>query len=197
LLKYLYALLLCLFLTIHGVNIFALQTNGDLANNSSLEVSKNAGKDDLYSQISLGEKMFYSGKFKEAQEIFNKVLEIDLKNPQAQFFLGLIEYENGNFEKAKTRFQIAYECIDSAKYIEQEMPNPGQIQLEFPDKNKANLYYKDGWYLKQKGSNNNQTLLSLDSGSNYKVLFKPTNKTNLLSKITIGVIITLSFLLVR
>ncbi len=170
---------LFLFLIVLGSNLLALEND-----------------DDLRSQMILGEEMFHLNEFDKAREIFEKVIKKDMKNPQAHLYLGLIEYEKGSLERAKTRFQIAYECLIDAKDIE-KMPNPDQIQLEFSDKDKVWLYNKDGWYLRQKNPEENQSVLLLDSGSNYKVLFKPTSKMSLLSRIFIASTIALSFLFVR
>jgi len=70
-----------------------------------------AGEDSHIFYLLLGERMFRSREFTGARAAFQKVLELDSQDAQAHYFLGLIEYEEGNIEKAKTRFRIAHECI--------------------------------------------------------------------------------------
>ena len=148
-------------------------------------------------EMDLGEKMFRSGDLKGARSFYEKVLSTDSQNAIAQYFLGLIEYEEGNIDRAKLRFQIAYECLkpkDQAKPLT-NIPDERKIILEFPDNYEAKIYYKDGWYLSPKTSLDRS--VSLDAGSTYKVKLNPKSKEPLLNKGMVGFAIFLSFLLAR
>ena len=114
-----------------------------------------SGEDPHVFYLLLGEKMFRSGEFAGAREAFEKVLELDSQDAQAHYFLGLIEYEERNIEKAKTRFRIAHECISGLMDLWAHepigtLPDTKQVQLEFPGGHKAGVYYKNGWYVKPK-----------------------------------------------
>lgn len=148
-------------------------------------------------EMDLGEKMFRSGDLKGARTFYEKVLTTDSQNAIAQYFLGLIEYEEGNIDKAKLRFQIAYECLKPKDLAEPliNQPDSKKIILEFPDNYEAKTYYKDGWYLSPKTSLGKS--VSLDTGSTYKIKLNPKNREPWLSRGMIGFAIFLSFFLAR
>jgi tetratricopeptide (TPR) repeat protein len=146
--------------------------------------------------LETGQEMFRSGNFKKAREIFDNVLKINSKNVQAQYFLGLIEYEEGNIEKAKIRFQIAHECLGLPS--ESKPFEAKQMQLQFPDDYQARIYYKDGWYIRPKNlSDINKSLLLLDAGSNYKIELKSVHTKPWLISGIVSSVVLLCFLLAR
>jgi hypothetical protein len=145
-----------------------------------------------------GQEMFRSGNFVAARKAFDNVLKLNSKNVQAQYFLGLVEYEEGNIEKAKIRFQIAHECLGLPSESKSLQINAKQAQLQFPDNYQARIYYKDGWYIRPKrASDVNMNLLSLDSGSNYKIELKSNHTKSWLISGIVGSVVLLSFLLAR
>lgn len=147
--------------------------------------------------IDLGKKMFNSRDLKGARAFYEKLLSVDSQNALAQYFLGLIEYEEGNIDRAKLRFQIAYECLNP-KELEKTLmisSDDRKIILEFPDEYEAKIYYKDGWYVSPKTSLGNS--VSLDTGSTYRIKLNSKRKESWLSRSIIGVIIFLGFLLAR
>ncbi len=144
-----------------------------------------------------GEKLFRSGDLKGARAFFEKVLSIDSQNAYAQYFLGLIEYEEGNIDRAKLRFQIAYEFLKPEDLVKPLMsiPDDRKILLEFPYNYKARIFYKDGWYVSPKSSISNS--VSLDTGSTYRIKLNQKQKEPWLGRGVIGFAIFLSFLLAR
>jgi len=148
--------------------------------------------------LEAGQEMFRSGNFKEARKSFDNVLRLDSRNVKAQYFLGLIEYEEGNIEKAKLRFQIAHECSGLPSDSKPLQIGVKQAQLQFPDDYQARIYYKDGWYIKSKNpSDDNKTLFSLDAGSSYKIELKSKNTKSWLTSGILGSVVLFSFLLAR
>jgi tetratricopeptide (TPR) repeat protein len=157
------------------------------------------GEDPRVSYLTVGEKMFRFRDFGKAREAFERVLELDSQNTEAHYFLGLIEYEEGNAEKAKTRFQIAHECL-SLSVGTMDLPvNSGQVQLEFPDDYEASIYYKDGWYINPKDLMAvHKPFYSLDAGSTYRIKLKPTHKYSWTRRgMVIASIVAISFLMAR
>jgi tetratricopeptide (TPR) repeat protein len=145
-----------------------------------------------------GQEMFQSGNFVEARKAFDNVLKLNSKNVQAQYFLGLVEYEEGNIEKAKIRFQIAHECLGLPSESKPLQIGAKQAQLQFPDNYQARIYYKDGWYIRPKSSSDiNTNLLSLDSGSDYKIELKSNHTKSWLISGVVGSVVLLSFFLAR
>lgn len=148
--------------------------------------------------LETGQEMYRSGNFKEARKAFDNTLKLNSKNVQAQYFLGLIEYEEGNIEKAKLRFQIAHECSGLPSESKPLQIEAKQAQLQFPGDYQARIYYKDGWYIKSKNpSDVNKTLFSLDAGSNYKIELKSKHTKSWLTSGIVGSVVLLSFLLAR
>lgn len=146
----------------------------------------------------LGEKLFRSGDFEKAREVFNKSLSLDNLNPQTHYFLGLIEYEEGNIEKAKTRFQIAHECLIPFNQDMSLLIDNNNVHLEFPDNYEVRVYYKDGWYIVPKDpAAVNSKLHSLESGSNYKIRLKTPSVKSFNAKVIIVSLIAFSFFLAR
>lgn len=157
------------------------------------------GEDKRASYLVAGERMFRSRDYEKAREAFKSVLDLDSQNAEAHYFLGLIEYEEGNPEKAKARFQIAHECL-SLSVDTMDLPvNSGQVQLEFTDDYEANVYYKDGWYMKPKDPlAAHRSFCSLDAGSTYKVKLKPTQKYSWARRgMVIAFAVAISFLMAR
>ena len=145
-----------------------------------------------------GQEMFQSGNFVAARKAFDNVLKLNSRNVQAQYFLGLIEYEEDNIEKAKIRFQIAHECLGLPSESKPLQIDAKQAQLQFPDDYQARIYYKDGWYIRPKNSSDvNTNLLSLDSGSDYKIELKSNHTKSWLISGVVGSVVLLSFLLAR
>lgn len=150
--------------------------------------------------LSTGKRMFRSRELKKAREAFGKVLELDAQNAQAHYFLGLIEYEEGNIEKAKTRFQIAHECLKPYSVSSMTIPTPDakQIQLEVSNDYEARVYYKDGWYRRPKYSSSiDKTVHSLEAGSSYRIELKPRYKESWARSGIIGLILVASFFMAR
>lgn len=178
------------------------------------------------SNLLMGEKMFHSRDLKGTRAAFEMVLKSDSQNAQAHYFLGLVEYEEGNVEKAKTRFQIAHECVDglmgSWAHEPIDLPDAKQVQLEFPDGYEARIYYKDGWYVKPKNVGSpkaspvkkkesdvgspaqasayagaaRKSVYSLEAGSSYRIEVK-SGKTLWIRRSVIGLFVALSFFLAR
>jgi len=147
--------------------------------------------------ITTGENMFRSRELDKSREAFENILKIDSQNFYAQYYLGLIEYEEGNTEKARIRFQIAYEFLpDSIKKNNMKLPADTEVQLEFPDEYQANVYYKDGWYIKPKNISANKRT-SLEAGSNYRIELKPDYRKPLMISSIAGILVLVSFLLAR
>ncbi len=143
----------------------------------SVAYSKDIGASDRI----LGEKMFYSGEYGNAREAFERALRQDNQDAQVHYFLGLIEYEEGNIEKAKTRFQIAHECLSSFKN--------GNLLADD---------YKDGWYVVPKDpAVMNSNIQSLESGSTYRIKLEPSSGKSLIAKTVVVSFIALSFFLAR
>ena len=151
-------------------------------------------------QIEAGIEMLMAEKFSKAQDIFNNVLKSDSRNVQAQYFLGIIEYEEGNTEKARIRFQIAHDCLPYLSNASKTSIDDKKIQLEFSDKYETSVYYKDGWYIKPKrGSTESNNIHLLDVNSNYRINMKPKSEKDSLLAVSgiIGSIILLSFFAAR
>jgi tetratricopeptide (TPR) repeat protein len=157
------------------------------------------GEDMRVSYLAVGERMLRSRDFGKAREAFESVLELDSQNAEAHYFLGLIEYEEGNLEKAKARFQIAHECLGLSIDTMDLPVNSGQVQLEFPDDYEASVYYKDGWYMKSKDPLAvHRHFYSLDAGSTYRVKLKSTYKYSWARRGMItAFIVAISFLMAR
>jgi len=190
--KFPYKLPLCLlaFLVFCGY-ISAQETSID-----NPAPSKLSDEDAQNQYMALGERMFSLHDFQKSREAFEKVLNTDSRNSRAQYFLGLIEYEEGNIEKAKIRFQIAYECLETQRDAIQLPADAKKVRLEFPDEYKANIYYKDGWYLKPKNKSETSSV-SLNAGSDYRIELKSNHKETWINKSIIGIVIAFSFFLVR
>ena len=148
--------------------------------------------------LALGERMFRSQELKEARAAFEAVLNLDSQNAQAHYFLGLIEYEEGNVEKAKTRFQIAHDCLALSPSISQGRPDAKQAQVEFPNDYEAKVYYRDGWYIRPKDPRSgDKAVHSLEAGSSYRIELRPKYRESWIRKGAIGFIMMLSFFLAR
>jgi tetratricopeptide (TPR) repeat protein len=162
-----------------------------------------------------GERMFRSRELEGAREAFEKVLELDGQEAQAHYFLGLIEYEEGNVGRAKARLQVAHECLPSwlessqlqvpgltgdtgTKTFASALPNAKQVQLEFPDGYEARIYYKDGWYVRSKKiADEPISLLTLEAHSTYRIELKSERKESWVRRGMIGFLVALSFFLAR
>ncbi|HPM02212.1 MAG: tetratricopeptide repeat protein [Candidatus Cloacimonetes bacterium] len=57
----------------------------------------------------IAEQNFNAKKYKEAEEMFTRLLEIDDKNVEVYYFLGMINYENNKFPKAVEFFNKTLE----------------------------------------------------------------------------------------
>lgn len=146
----------------------------------------------------IGEKEFLSGNFEKARAAFEKVLDQNSRSAQAHYFLGLIEYEKGNTEKAKIRFQIAHECISLLPTLSGLAVDSEQAQIEFPQDYEARVYYNDGWYVFPKGlPAESKTVHSLKTGSKYRIELQPRRRGAWIYKGVIGFTMVLSFLLAR
>ena len=55
--------------------------------------------------LALGKEMFRNGSYEEARKVFENAITLDSKNSQAHYFLGLLDYEKGDIEKAISRFR--------------------------------------------------------------------------------------------
>ncbi len=73
----------------------------------------------------LGEAYCYQDKFKEAEEIFNKVLKLKPENPKVLNNLGFVYSRQGNNEKASLCFQKA---LEQDPYNEDAIANLEQIK---------------------------------------------------------------------
>lgn len=198
-------ILLILFIILAWSISFASEARVDPQNDNSKsevpEVYKLSppGEDMRLSYMAVGQKMFRSRDFGKAREAFESVLDLDSQNAEAHYFLGLIEYEEGNPEKAKARFQIAHECL-SLSVDTMDLPvKSGQAQLEFTDDYEASVYYKDGWYMKPKDPLAvHKPFHSFDAGSTYKVKLKPTQKYSWARRsMVIAFAVAISFLMAR
>lgn len=175
----------------------------DITETSELSEAKykllQPGEDSRIIYLKSGEKMFYEGNLKKSREAFEKVIELDSKEPKAHYYLGLIEYEEGNIEKAKARFQIAHECLGSWVDTLEIPVDAKQVQMEFPDNYEARIYYKDGWYITSKAPLNiRKPFYSLDTGSAYRIKIKSENSASwIFRSIMIGSVIMFSFFLSR
>ena len=156
------------------------------------------GEDPRIRYLLAGEEFFHSRKLKEAREAFEKALDLDSQSAQAHYFLGLIEYEEGNIEEAKTRFQIAHECLGLSSELPQLPINAKQAQIEFPDEYEPRMYYRDGWYVSPKDpAAADKGVHSLEAGSTYRVELKPKRKRSLIRTGIVGLIVAFSFFLAR
>ena len=165
------------------------------------------GEDPHVSYLLAGERMFRSGEFTQAREAFKKALDLDSQDAQAHYFLGLIEYEEGNIEKAKTRFRIAHECLGRWLGTSQlpvdagvapVLPDTEHAQLEFPDTYRARVYYKDGWYVRSKDTGAaHKSVYLLEAGSTYRIEVESGHKESWARRGIIGLIVAVSFLLAR
>lgn len=145
-----------------------------------------------------GEDSFHSRELKKAREAFEKVLDLDSQSAQAHYFLGLIEYEEGNIEEAKTRFQIAHECLGPLSVSSQLPIDAKQVQVEFPHEYESRVYYMDGWYVTPKESAvGNRNIHLLAAGSAYRIRLKPKHSGSWIRKGIVGVVIAFSFFLAR
>ena len=156
------------------------------------------GEDPRMLYLLVGMEAFRSRKLEKAREAFDKALELDSQNAQAHYFLGLIEYAEGNIEKAKTRFQIAHECLGLSSESPQLPLNSKQAQVEFPDEYEPRMYYRDGWYMNPKNPTAAQKrVYSLEAGSTYRVKLKPRRRRPWIRTSIVGIIVAFSFFLAR
>ncbi len=156
------------------------------------------GEDPRMRYLLVGEEFFHFRELKKAREAFEKVLDLDSQNAQAHYFLGLIEYAEGNIEEAKARFQIAHECLGLSSEIPQLPINAKQAQIEFPDEYEPRMYYRDGWYVSPKDpAAANRGVHPLEAGSTYRVELKPKRKRSLIRTGIVGLIVAFSFFLAR
>ena len=135
----------------------------------------------------------------KAREAFEKVLKLDSQDAQAHYFIGLIEYEKGNVEKAKFRFQLAHECLSSLVDTLQLPIDVKQVQLEFPSDYETRVYYKDGWYMTPKDPlAAYKDFHSLDADSTYRIQLKARNRESWIRRSAIiGFFVVFSFFLGR
>jgi tetratricopeptide (TPR) repeat protein len=170
---------------------------------SAAEPARAATKSGHEFYLLMGEKMVRSGEFREAREVLEKALELNIRDARAHYFLGLIEYEEGNIEKAKTRFQIAHESLGSLSEAPELSVDAREVQLEFPHEYEAKIYYKDGWYVKSKKKSIDPLtdrpidLLTLEAGSTYRIELTPAHKESWIRRGMIGLIVAFSFFLAR
>jgi len=157
------------------------------------------GKDPRTLHLLAGEKYFHSRELKKAREAFEKALELDSQSAQAHYFLGLIEYEEGNVEEARTRFQIAHECLATSSSGTAHLPmDTKQAQIEFPDEYEPRMYHKDGWYVSPKGTAvAHGGIHSLTAGSTYRIELKPKRGSSWVRTGVVAVIVAFSFFLAR
>ncbi len=156
------------------------------------------GKDPRTLHILVGEAAFRSGELRAAREAFEKVLELDSQNAQAHYFLGIIEYEAGNMEKAKARFQIAHECLEASQAVDLSTTDNEYAQIEFPEDYEARIYNKDGWYISPKDPDVlHKNVHSLEAGSTYRITLRSKRKYSWIQRGVIGLALAFSFLLAR
>jgi tetratricopeptide (TPR) repeat protein len=156
------------------------------------------GKDPRQIHLIAGEKLFRSRKLNEARSEFQKVLELESQNPQAHYYLGLIDYEQGNIQKAKTRFRIAHECLSDSVDTVQLPTDDKQVQLEVPDGYIATTYYRDGWYTRPKNPKIiRESLHSLEVNSTYKIQLKSEREKPWTFGTVMAVVLALSFFIAR
>jgi len=156
------------------------------------------GEDPRMLHLFAGEKAFRSRKLKEAREAFEKALALNSQDAHAHYFLGLIEYAEGNIEKAKARFQIAHECLDLSSEISQLPISDKQAQVEFPDEYEVRMYYKDGWYVNPKDpAVARRGVHPLESGSTYRIELKQKHKGSWFRAGIVGLVVVFSFFLSR
>jgi tetratricopeptide (TPR) repeat protein len=146
----------------------------------SLPISDEAGK----THIELGKMSLNMRDLETARVHFQAALEEDSQNAEAHYFLGVIEYENGNIEAAKARFQLAHEVVSNFKQ------NVQKAELQFPDGYNVRVYYKDGWYLQSKKAPilSEAATYSFQTGSTYKVSIKKSKpgKLSFYAKLLVG-----------
>lgn len=143
-----------------------------------------------------GIRLFYLQEYDKAREVFDNLLNIDSQNPIAHYFLGLIEYQQGNIVKAKAYIQIAHGLLNSMQ-TDNKMPiDEKHVRIEFPEEYKVMIYYKDGWYIMPKEMST-RTVYTLETGSNYKIKLEPPTKSSFITKTLLGVAIAISLLLMR
>ncbi len=156
------------------------------------------GADPRIRYLLVGVEFFHSRELKKAREAFEKVLDLDSQSAQAHYFLGLIEHEEGNIEEAKTRFQIAHECLGLSSEFLQLPINAKQALIEFPDEYEPRMYYRDGWYVSPKDPGvANSGGYSLEAGSTYRVELKLKRNRSLIHTGIVGLIVAFSFFLAR
>lgn len=148
--------------------------------------------------LELGERMLRSGRLKEAHAAFENVIALDSENVQAHYFLGVLNYEEGDVEKAISRFQIAHDCLNPLSETIPLKIEEKQAQLQFPDSYEARIYRKDDWYIKSKNpSDIDKSTVSLEAKSSYGIEIEPKNRHPLVSRMVIGMSILVSFALIR
>ncbi|MFH1540959.1 MAG: tetratricopeptide repeat protein [Elusimicrobiota bacterium] len=65
--------------------------------------------------IELGKFYFISGKYDEAIEMFEKVVEINPKNSDAYFNMGVVKEANNDFVGAKKMYEKTLEIVSDHK----------------------------------------------------------------------------------
>ena len=156
------------------------------------------GEDPRMLHLLAGEKYFHSRELKKAREAFEKALGLDSQSAQAHYFLGLIEHEEGNVEEARTRFQIAHECLSSSSEAAHLPIDAKQAQIEFPDEYEPRMYHRDGWYVSPKGAAvAHRGIHSLATGSTYRIELKPKHGRPWVHTGVVAVIVAFSFFLAR
>lgn len=156
------------------------------------------GEDPRMRHLLAGEEFFHSRKLKEAREEFGKALNLDSQNARAHYFLGLIEYEEGNTQEASTRFRIAHECLDLSQMSPQPPVGAKQVQVEFPDGYEARMYYRDGWYVSPKDpAVVHRSIHPLEANSTYRIELKPKNRRSWVRTGIVGLIVAFSFFMAR
>ena len=190
-------------LTILLISTASMGSNGESSPPETYKLPP-PGDDPRIALRSTGEEMFFQRNFAEAREAFQKLLNIDNRDAQAHYFLGLIEYELGNAAEAKSRFQTAYECLEEKVKIpddaqqSKELLDSDKVQMEFPDEFEVNMYYKDGWYVSPKTmAAYRENAYKLDTGSNYRVEVKSEGRESWVHRGVVGLVVLFSFLLAR
>lgn len=143
-----------------------------------------------------GIRLFYSQEYDKAREVFDNLLSMDNQNPIAHYFLGLIEYQQGNTVRAKAYIQIAHDLLSPMQTDNKVTIDEKHAQIEFPEEYKVRVYYKDGWYIMPKELLTRK-VYSLETGSTYKIKLESPTKSSFITRISLGLAIAISLFLMR
>jgi len=140
---------------------------------------------DLNSYLSSAVKSIETGDYHSALKALRKAIKLDPQNPEALYYMGVVEFNLGESARALSRFRAAHEALSL---------RPPTLTLIPSDRIELIPTYKDGWKVYPKGRSRK---LVLQGGSSYRIDVGEKGESKLGGSILIPVALMLVWIVAR